>query len=46
MIPDCPTTLAGHCLSWAPVRVIMVTLLWSSAAVLADRAWLEVRADE
>ncbi len=43
MTPTCPTTLAGHCVSWSPLRVIMVTLLGSAALLMLDRWYMEVR---
>lgn len=43
----CQTTkLAGVCLGIPPTNAILATLLFASALVLADRWWLEVRADE
>jgi len=44
MIAGCQTTLAGHCLSASPLRVIMVTLLGATAAVTLHEWYLEVRA--
>jgi len=41
MIGTCETTLAGQCVSWSPLRVIMVTLLGSAALVTLDRWWIE-----
>ncbi|WPH59225.1 hypothetical protein AFNJKBDN_CDS0008 [Halorubrum virus V_ICIS4] len=41
----CESTLAGYCLSVAPVNVIMATLLFAAAAILFDRWRLEVRSD-
>jgi len=37
----CQSTLAGHCVSWSPLRVIMVTLLWSGALLTLDRVRIE-----
>ena len=39
MIPGCHSTLAGQCVSWTPVQVIMATIL-GCAALLALNHWL------
>jgi len=41
--PECQSTLAGHSLAAAPVRVIMTTVLWCAAALTFHEWCLEVR---
>jgi len=41
MIGACEATLAGHCVGWSPLRIIMTTVLGSAALVTLDHWWLQ-----
>jgi len=41
MIGACQATLAGQCVPWSPLRIIMTAILAGAALVTLDQWWLE-----